>query len=86
MGRKAYETFTCSCGERCVMVPHEKSGKLAPITVAAYPNGNIELLQGEDQESSPVYRVVPPKERLAVPKPRPVSHWSNCPDAASFRR
>jgi hypothetical protein len=41
MGRPAYSVFTCSCGERCVMVPHEKSGKLAPITEATYDNGNI---------------------------------------------
>jgi hypothetical protein len=79
VSRKANERFVCSCGEQCVMVAHEKTGKLAPITVNAYDNGNIVLPGGG------VYRIVPKAEREADPRPRLLNHWSNCPDARNFR-
>lgn len=78
--RRQNERFVCSCGEVCVMIAHEKSGKLAPITVNAYPNGNVVLPGGG------VYRIVSKQEREADPRPRLLNHYSNCPDANSFRR
>jgi hypothetical protein len=86
MGRPAYSVFTCTCGERCVMVPHEKSGKLNPITVNAYPNGNIRVNLDSVIASQGSYGIVPKAEREANPIPRPVSHWSQCPHADNFRR
>jgi hypothetical protein len=80
MGRKANERFVCSCGEQCVMVAHEKTGKLAPITIKAYDNGNIVLL------GNGCYRIVSKAERAADPRSRLLNHWASCPDAGSFRR
>lgn len=84
MGRKANERFVCSCGEACVMLPHERSGGLWPITVAAYDNGFVELVL--DDQANVLWRIVPKAEREADPRPRLLYHWSNCPDAAGFRR
>lgn len=81
MGRHAYETFVCSCGERCTMLPNSRTGKLAPITEASYPNGNIEVGLGS---SGVMYRIVPKRERARDPNPRRLNHFSNCPDRQHF--
>jgi hypothetical protein len=87
MGRKAYEQFTCTCGERCVMVPNEKSGKLAPITSATYETGNIVLIQATDNGPNYAYRALgKPEDRAANAGQLYLNHWSNCPHAADFRR
>lgn len=83
MPRKAYETFTCNCGERCQMIPHEQAGGLAPITLAAYDNGNVDLVQ--DEEANVLWRIVPEAEREARPRPRRRNHYDTCPDAGRFR-
>jgi hypothetical protein len=82
MGRKPYESFTCSCGERCIMVPHETSGKLAPITTTAYAGGTIAIALRSVNGGHGRYRIVPKAEREADPRPRPMNHFSNCPDRA----
>jgi hypothetical protein len=84
MGRSAYSTFTCECGVACVMVPHETSGKLAPITVAKHDGGNIETVQATDNGPRYTYRV-PKAEREQYPEPRHLSHWTDC-TAAGFQR
>lgn len=84
MGRKAYERFVCDCGEGCVMVPHVQSGKLAPITIATYPDGNIEVDLLSVNGGHGTYRVVPERERLANPKPRLLNHFTNCPLREQF--
>ncbi len=86
MGRKHGEVFRCGCGEQCVMAAHHESGKLNPITVKAYDGGNIETFQATDNGPGLTYRIVPKQEREADPKPRPVSHFSNCPHVGDFRR
>jgi hypothetical protein len=86
MARAAYERFTCECGVPCVMVPYEKSGKLAPITTEPQENGNIVLIQATDNGPNYTYRIVPPAEREEYPDvPRYLNHWANC-GGPSFQR
>jgi hypothetical protein len=82
MGRQVYEQFTCTCGTVCTMLPHEKSGKLAPITKDTYEGGNIELT--DDMFGKRTYRIVSKPEREAKPRHRRLNHFSNCPDRESF--
>lgn len=89
MGRQIYERFVCACGEACLMIPHEKSGKLAPITTATYDDGNIEKdlqldARGNHLAGRAVYRIVPKAERESNPKPRHLNHFSNCPNRDQF--
>lgn len=90
MGRPAYSRFVCRCGEVCVMVPHVTTGRLAPITVVAYDDGNIrvDLASVDAAQGAPhgTYAVVPTAEREADPRPRPMNHWATCTRAAEFRR
>ena len=86
MGRPAYSRFVCSCGESCVMVPSASTGKLAPITLATYPDGNIAIDLLSVNGGHGTYRIVSTAEREANPVPRPMSHWATCPDADRFRR
>ena len=82
--RRPYERFRCSCGEVCVMVPHAQSGKPAPITVAAYPNGNIRINLESVNAGHGTYSIVPKRERERDPRPRPLNHHADCPDRANF--
>jgi hypothetical protein len=84
MGRAAYEAFTCSCGERCLMVPHERTGTLAPITMTASLDGNIVLNLAWNAIHGNTYRIGPKAERDADPKPRLLNHFANCPDRVRF--
>jgi hypothetical protein len=92
MGRKVYETFTCSCGVRCRMVPNSTTGKLAPITLDTHDNGNVVLMTPEgypasDNGAGYAYRVLgKPQDRAANAGQLFLNHWSNCPDADKFRR
>lgn len=83
MGRKVYEQFTCNCGIVCQMIPHETSGKLAPLTLNTNVGGNIEVL--DDGAGWVRYRIVPKAEREADPlRPRHLNHFSNCPNREQF--
>lgn len=80
--RSAYEFFQCECGEQCVMLPHERTGKLAPITLNLYDDGNIEKT---GSVPGSIYRVVSKGDRESNPKMRHYNHWTNC-TGKSFQR
>jgi hypothetical protein len=82
--KQPYERFRCACGEFCVMVPHEGSGKPAPITVAPYDGGNVDLVLRSVNAGQTTYRIVGTAERVADPRPRFVNHFSNCPLREDF--
>lgn len=86
MGRNAYETFTCECGERCRMVPHERTRSLAPITVATYDTGNIVLIQATDNGPNGTYRILPENDRAANAGLLHLNHFTNCPRRDQFGR
>lgn len=87
MGRKSHESFVCSCGERCQMIPHEKTGRLAPIEDRLDDGGNVVLVPGDDQAGSSVYRVLgTPEARTANAGRLRFPHWARCKDADRFRR
>lgn len=83
MSRYAYETFVCSCGEHCIMIPHCSTGKPAPITEALYDDGNIEFVS-TSLGAVGTYRIASQSERSAHPEPRRLNHFVNCPDRAEF--
>jgi len=66
------------------MVPHCRTGKLAPITATAYPDGNIALVLESINGGHGAYRIVPLAERERDPKPRLLNHFSNCADRQQF--
>lgn len=87
MGRKAYEAFTCSCGERCTMVPSESTGKLAPIEDRLDDGGNVVLIQATDNSANYTYRALgTPEARAANAGRLRFPHWARCRDADRFRR
>jgi hypothetical protein len=85
MGRAAYESFTCTCGVRCVMVPHQTTGKLAPITIATYPDGNVVVNLASVNGGHGTYRIAGTEERARDPhRPRSLNHFASCPNASDF--
>jgi hypothetical protein len=86
MGSKNHlgQLSVCSaCGEAIIWLQHERTGKLAPITVAVYPNGNIQ------EKSGYQYRAHGPEEAMACRsrgQHLKLSHFANCPNAKSFKR
>lgn len=87
MGRAAYSRFVCVCGEACVMVPHVRTGKLAPITVAEKPDGNVVVNMATVVAGHGTYRTASPTDRAAEPlRPYHLNHFASCPSASQFRR
>lgn len=84
MKRQPYEHFICECGEPCIMVPHERTGKLAPITIRVYDDGNIVLVQATDNGPRYTYRILAPDDRLANAGLLRLNHFSNCPLREQF--
>lgn len=80
----AGEMTVCdACGEPIIFLAHESTGKLAPITIATYPNGNCHEMNGN------TYRALGPDaaERFRAAEQRlRLNHFSNCPNAGRFKR
>jgi hypothetical protein len=76
-------TVCDACAEPIVFLQHERTGKLSPITVASYPNGNVYELPGH------LYGVLGPdhatmKRNAGIPLR--LNHFVNCPNKERFRR
>ena len=65
------------------MVPSASTGRLAPITEASYPDGNVEVGIGSSGE---MYRIVPVADRPPLAGRLRLNHWSNCAHRDRFRR
>ncbi len=78
MTQEAGYSQCSSCGASIMFVKTEL-GKMVPLCVDPVPNGNIYLDNGVAKYVSK--KNPPPKD-----KTRYVSHFSNCPQAASHRK
>lgn len=76
-------TVCSACAEPIIFLAHERTGTLAPITVASYPNGNVYEIENHR------YVAFGPKEadfwRNAGRALR-LNHFGNCANADRFKR
>ena len=80
----AGEATTCrACGEAIVYLRSETTGKLAPITLATYPNGNIAELPGNQYRTFGRDRAA---AQRADGRELRLNHFVNCPHASRFGR
>lgn len=83
-GRPGNVSICEGCGEQIVFLAHERSGKLSPITTAAYPQGNV--IELPDFK----YRILGEAEARAhkakSSQPLKLNHFANCPHAKDFER
>ena len=71
---------TCkSCGKSIEILNHERTGKPAPIESEPVPNGNVTL------NADGTYHVVKKDETVPESQLRYVNHYTNCPQAGSWR-
>lgn len=68
----------CRCGAPFVMRSHHRTGRPNPITAYEVPNGNVVILPDGR------YRIIGRDEHYEGP--RYVSHFVDCPHAASFKQ
>lgn len=86
----SYEVRQCSCGEKMLMLRHERTGHVAPINDQVkprgpYPRGNILI-----NLSAGTYRVVS-KDKVDQMLERDLdqlrlNHFVTCPDRKEYRR
>lgn len=81
----AGEVTVCDrCGEPIIFLVNNNTAKLAPITIASYPDGNIRELQPNNQ-----YQALGPANAVIAKKAGELlrrNHFMDCPNAAQFAR